>query len=401
MKHIVIIGGGYAGIYALRELVKNRKIKITLIDKHTFHNLQPEVYDLIANKVNIADVTIDLTTLCYGFNHDYLEFKNLRVIDINLDKSQIYTEEQEIVNYDYIIISAGSRTFFPKGIDGLKNTDDIKKLHRAMFFKQSFENQLFNKISDEAKKCDKTHIAVVGAGLSGVEIASEMAYNAKKFFERGSFACDNLKISIITSADTILPQFSHKMIRMSQERLKELGINIITNTKMKSSDKEYLYLSNGTKIRYSFIVFTGGIESANLTSKLKIDKNHKGQIIVNEYLQPKTYKNVFACGDIAEIIDTKGDLMPQNVTVARCSGINVGKNILNILDDNKLESCNPKLEGTLIALGGKYAVCDLYGVVKVKGFIGYLIKQYVFLRYKLPLLKIMKNGYRKLHKLKG
>ena len=53
MKKVVIIGGGYAGIYALRELVKNRDIKITLIDKHTFHNLQPEVYDLIANKSNM------------------------------------------------------------------------------------------------------------------------------------------------------------------------------------------------------------------------------------------------------------------------------------------------------------------------------------------------------------
>ena len=79
MERVVIIGGGYAGIYALRELVKNKNIKITLIDKHTFHNLQPEVYDLIANKSNMADVTIDLTTLCLGFNHNHLEFKNLKV----------------------------------------------------------------------------------------------------------------------------------------------------------------------------------------------------------------------------------------------------------------------------------------------------------------------------------
>lgn len=79
MEKVVIIGGGYAGLYALRELVKSKDIKITLIDKHTFHNLQPEVYDLIANKSNIADVTIDLTTLCLGFNHPYLEYKNLKV----------------------------------------------------------------------------------------------------------------------------------------------------------------------------------------------------------------------------------------------------------------------------------------------------------------------------------
>ncbi|MEA3499067.1 MAG: FAD-dependent oxidoreductase [Campylobacterota bacterium] len=398
MKKVVIIGGGYAGIYALRELVKNKDIKITLIDKHTFHNLQPEVYDLIANKANIADVTIDLTTLCYGFDHDYLEYKNLRVTDIDLESNKIFTQEQEIVQYDYLIMAAGTRTFFPKSIDGLKNTDDIKKLHRAIFFKQSFETQLFNKVSGEAKKCDQTHIVVVGAGLSGVEVSAEMAYYAKKFFKRGNFACDNLQISLVTNTDTILPGFELEMINMSHKRLKSLGINVITNALMESSDKEYLYLSNGTKIRYSFIVFTGGVEAANIASKFDTEKNNKNRIIVNEYLQIDKYKNVFAVGDISVIKNSAGEIMPQNVTVARASGITSGKNVLNCIDNKELEICNPKLEGTLIALGGRYAVCDLYGIVKVKGFIGWFIKQYVFFRYKLSLLSIIKNGYSKLNK---
>ena len=113
MEKVVIIGGGYSGIYALQELVKNKNIKITLIDKHTFHNLQPEVYDLIANKSNIADVTIDLTTLCMGMNHPYLEYKNLKVRKIDKEAKKIYTEEQEIVEFDYLVMAAGTRTFFP------------------------------------------------------------------------------------------------------------------------------------------------------------------------------------------------------------------------------------------------------------------------------------------------
>ena len=161
MERVVIIGGGYAGIYALRELVKKKNIKITLIDKHTYHNLQPEVYDLIANKSNFADVTIDLTTLCMGFNHDYLEFKNLKVRRIDQVAKKIYTEEEEIVEFDYLIMAAGTRTFFPASIPGLNNADDIKKLHRAITFKQSFEQQLFEKIRNEAKQCADTRIVVV------------------------------------------------------------------------------------------------------------------------------------------------------------------------------------------------------------------------------------------------
>ena len=306
MEKVVIIGGGYAGIYALRELAKNKNIQITLIDKHTFHNLQPEVYDLIANKSNIADVTIDLTTLCMGLNHDYVEYKNLKVRNIDKEAKKIYTEEKEIVTYDYLVMAAGTRTFFPPQIPGLNNAHDIKKLHWAMFFKQSFENQLFKKINDEAKKCDDTHIVVVGAGLSGVEIAAEMAYNSKMFFKRGNFSCDNLKISLISSSATILPGLSQSLINISHQRLKSLGIKVITSTKLTKLEDGYAHLSNGTKIPHSFLIFTGGVEASKIEGLEDFDTNGRGQIKVNQYLQVPEHKNIFAIGDIAEIKNKDG-----------------------------------------------------------------------------------------------
>lgn len=399
MEKVVIIGAGYAGIYALQELVKNKDIKITLIDKHTFHNLQPEVYDLIANKSNIADVTIDLTTLCMGLNHNYLEYKNLKVRNIDKQAKKIYTEEKEIVEYDYLIMAAGTRTFFPPQIPGLNNAHDIKKLHWAMFFKQSFENQLFNKICDEAKQCDDTHIVVVGAGLSGVEIAAEMAYNSKMFFRRGNFTCDNLKISLISSSDSILPGLNPSLISISHKRLKSLGIQVITNTKLQKCEDGYAHLSNGTKIKHSFLIFTGGVEANVIEGLEDIQRNGRGQFIVNEFLQTKEHPEIFAIGDIAEIRNKDEEVMPPNVTIARISGTNAGRNILNLIEDRGLRRCNPKLDGILIALGGKYAAGSIYGLFNVKGRLAYEIKKYVFHSYRKPLLKLIKSGYAKLKKL--
>lgn len=399
MEKVVIIGGGYAGIYALRELIKNKHIKITLIDKCTFHNLQPEVYDLIANKSNIADVTIDLTTLCLGLKHNYLEYKNLNVKKIDHETKKIYTQEQETVEFDYLIMAAGTRTFFPSSVPGLNSAHDIKKLNWAMFFKQSFENQLFNKIQNEVKQCDDTHIIVVGAGLSGVEIAAEMAYNSKKFFQRGSFSCDNLKISLVSSSDSILPGLTPELIRISHHRLKSLGINVITNTKLEKCEDGYAYLSNGTTIYHSFLIFTGGVEASKITEELDVSKNSRGQVIVNEYMQSDKYDNIFAIGDAAEIKNKKGDIMPPNVTIARISGINAGKNILNKIKNKKLIKCNPKLDGILIALGGKFAAGNIYGLFHVQGRIAYEIKKHVFTSYRKPLLKFIKAGYSKLKKI--
>ncbi|RXJ83261.1 NAD(P)/FAD-dependent oxidoreductase [Arcobacter sp. CECT 8985] len=398
MKKVVVIGGGYAGIYALRELVKNKNIKITLIDKHTYHNLQPEVYDLIANKSTFADVTIDLTTLCTGFNHNHLEYKNLKVRRIDKTEKKIYTEEKEIVEFDYLIMAAGTRTFFPPQIPGLNNADDIKKLHRAIDFKQSFEIQLFEKIRDEAKQCADTHIVVVGAGLSGVEIAAEMAYYSNKFFQRGNFSCDNLKISLISSSASILPGLTQQLINISQERLKELGINIITNTKLEKVENGYCFFSNGTKVNHSFVIFTGGIEASPLTKELNTKTNQKGQLIVNEYMQSTEHENIFAIGDIAEIRNNKDEIMPPTVTIARISGTLAGKNVLKLIEGKSLVKTNPKLDGVLIALGGEYAAGNLFGLVHVKGKIAYFIKKYVFYSYRKPLLKLIKTGYKKLSK---
>lgn len=404
MKKVLILGGGYAGIYALKELVKNKDIEITLVDKHSYHNLQPEVYDLIANKANVADVTIDLSTLCAGFDHPHLKFLNKRVTNCDFANNNILCSDGEELAYDYLLLAVGSRTFFPQSVEGLSNTDDLKKLHRALYFKQSFESDIFQKIESECQKCEDSHIVVVGAGLSGVEIAAEMAHYSSKFFKQGLFACDNMSISLISGSKDILPGMNETIVKMSLERLRDLGVNVICNTHMQKCDQNNVYLDNNQTLPYSFLIFAGGIEAANITSKFNTAKNKKGQLEVTKYLQLPEYENVFAAGDAAIIKDDDAKQMPPNVTVARESGKIAGQNILSALKGEPMCDCKPFIEGTLIALGGRYAVCNLYDKVNVKGFIGYLIKQYVFWRYKLPLQKISYSGYKKLlkcHKTKS
>ena len=116
-------------------------------------------------------------------------------------------------------------------------------------------------------------------------------------------------------------------------------------------------------------------------------------------MQTDKYENIFAVGDIAEIKNSKGEIMPPNVTIARISGANAGINVLRLMDGRPLIKCNPKLDGILIALGGKFAAGDIYGLLTVKGRLAYEIKKYVFSSYRRPLLKLIKKGYAKLKRL--
>ena len=95
----------------------------------------------------------------------------------------------------------------------LKNYIELLLLNKAL--KATFEKK-----RNEVKQCADTHIVVVGAGLSGVEIAAEMAYYSNKFFKRGNFSCDNLKISLISSSSSILPGLKQDLINISQKKIK-------------------------------------------------------------------------------------------------------------------------------------------------------------------------------------
>ena len=400
MKKVLILGGGYAGIYALKELIKQKDIQITLVDKHTYHNLQPQVYDFIANKADMADVTIDLETLCAGFDHPNLQFLNKRIVQCNFQNNEVVCSDGESLAYDQILLAMGSRTYFPSVVQGLNNTDDIKKLHRALYFKQRFEEDMFQKIAHKIKSCEDSHIVIVGAGLSGVEIATEMAHFSAKFFKHGQFACDNMTITLVSGSQQILPGVSKKLKDTATKRIEQLGINLICNEHMQSCDEEFITLSSGKKCRYSFIIFAGGIEAANLTTTFDVEKNAKGQIVVDPYLKVAPYDNVFAAGDVAVIKDKNSQQMPPNVTIARHSAKTAAKNILAQINSNSLSVCDPMIEGTLLALGGRYGACNLYDKINVSGPLGYLIKQYVFYRYKLPLQKISQRGYKRLQRCK-
>lgn len=400
MTRVVVVGGGYAGIQAVRDLAKHSDIEVLLLDKHSYHNLQPEVYDFVANKTDVADMTVDLITLCNAVG-DNVTFLNRRVENVDFEKKIVHTEEREDIHYDYLMITVGARTFFPKQIEGLDKTDDIKKLHKALSFKQRFEREMFIKFDMEARKCEELSIVVVGAGLSGVEIAAEMAYYSDYIFKKGSFACDYLNIYLVNSGERILPGLDSYLVEKAEERLKSLGVKIISGKLMSKADKEYVYLNDGTQIRYSFTIFAGGIEAANLTNKLSVEKRRNGQLVTDEYLQVVGVKDVFAAGDCTECLDEKGNRLPPSVRIATQTASNAIKNIINLKNCRPLERSSAKSPGTLVALGGRYAAGVMYtpvGTIRLTGFIAWLAKHLVFSMYKSPLQKISRKGYNKLYK---
>ncbi len=401
MKRIVIAGGGYGGVALVRKLANHSDIQVYLIDMNPFHFLQPEVYNFIANRYYLSQVIVDLFSFCRGVGKN-VQFINDKVVGVDFEKNRVICESVEI-EYDYLVLAVGSRTFFPP-IEGLREyASGVKTLDKSLEFKQKFEREIYNRIKAEGTcpvdKYKRFNIVVGGGGLAGVEIAAEMAAYSIDFYRRAGFICEGVTITLVEALPTILYGLDKFLVETAYRRLTNLGVKIVTGKKIVKVEKNSVILEDGSSEYMDFLIWTGGIVGSSLLEKLNIETNRKRQAIIDEYFRVKGLKNVFAVGDCAEIRDLEtGNILPPTAQLAIISGNIVGENLIRIIEGEKPVRKNPKLKGIISALGGKYGagVLNMGVKLKIKGYPAYLLKEAVFKQYKMPLKKIAKTGYKEI-----
>jgi len=393
---IIVIGGGYAGVKTVVHLANNKNNEITFFDKNSYHYMQTDAYELISNEKDFAQVSVDLFTLCADLGENVC-FTKQEVTDINFDQKQVITTIQRY-HYDYLVIAVGSRTKFVESIKGLKEySHGVKVLNRAMYFKQKFEMSLFKKVQESGTACKPLNIVVAGAGLSGVEITAEMASFAKEFYSKNNFLCKKLNIVLVSSSEQILKGMDPYLVKKSLKRLLDLKVTIKSQTRVVSLTKESVTLSNGEVISMDFMIFAGGIEPNGLIYKLKLDKNKRNFLNINEYLQVQRYKEVFAIGDCATLYN-KDKFIAPTADVAEQMAEVCGENIMNLINHRELKRHNIKSRGILIALGRGYATGRIFGV-HISGYLAYCMKKAIEKIYFAKLDRHSKKGCSKIFKM--
>ncbi|MBU0721195.1 NAD(P)/FAD-dependent oxidoreductase [bacterium] len=393
-KEVVIIGGGYGGLRAIEFLAKYEDISITLIDKNPYHYLQTEAYGYIAGRFDIHDIAIDLEKWCRGFKNK-VTFVYEKATSIDFQEQNVKTDKKTL-SYDYLIIAIGAKTNFFSFIEGLReHSFGVKNLQRAHNFRKEFEDIIYKKLQNEEYVSNEpVNLAIGGAGLSGVEVAAEMANVIDIYSKTIGDRAKAIKIYLIDASDTILPGMSQFMISSTQKRLEKLGVHIMTSAFISSVDDAYIYFKNGEKLDYHFMVFTGGIKASDLNDTIKNEKNKIGQLIVDKELNVDERKNVFAIGDCVEIQDDEGNILPPTAQIAEKSAEYVAQTIRKRIDKTKTEAFDANVSGIFIALGGKYAAGEMFGFIKIKGYWAYLLKKAITYGYYLGLRLRINTGYK-------
>jgi len=395
MKKILIIGAGYGGLRALEHLAKNPTFSVTLIDKNPYHYMQTESYGYIAGRFDISDIAIDLASFVDGFS-DNVTFIKDKALHIDKENKTLQLENQTL-HYDYAIIAVGAETNFFSFIEGAKeHTHGVKSIQRAFEFRQAFEKRLYLKLEDKKLNRDgDLHIAVAGAGLSGVEIAAEMAHTLKRYHKILSKESIELKISLIDAAPTILPGMDKYIIKKTEKRLASLGVKTYTQAFIQSIDSRKITYKDGSSLAFDFIIYTAGIKASVFAENLACERNRLEQIIPDAFLRLQHAKDIYVIGDCAQITDASGRLLPPTAQIAEKSAEYVANSILQCECNETSEPFNAKVDGIFVALGGKYAVGVLFKHIKVSGFLAYTLKKALTRFYRFGLEIKVNVGYKK------
>lgn len=384
MKRMIIIGASYAGLYAVKKFSKYKDIEVILFDKNDYHYMQVESYGFVSTTYDISDVTIDINKYISSLNTN-IKFKKEKVEFFDSNLKEITTSANMKYFYDYLIIATGSLTNFPIQVPNIKKYSvGIKTIQSASKVLETF-NSIINKKVHENNGINKFNIVIGGAGLSGVEVAAQMAALIKDKFSKIQNNSFEINIIIVDGMKTVLPNMDQRLINACKKRLEELDIKIYLGSFIKDVDENKIYLANETIIDYDYFIFTGGIKAVNIESNKDYEINKLNQYIVNSNLQLKGEKDIFVIGDAAEIISNNKYIAPT-AQLAIQSGTYVSTYIHNELSYKYTEDFSVKSNGVLISLGGNYAIGLLYNKYFVEGFLAHLIKKFVAYIHKIKFV---------------
>ena len=401
MKKIVILGGGFAGVYVLKKTQKyfedSVDTSIRIISQDNFFLHTPMLPELATGRVEARHIATPIRAFCKRarFNHakiDSIDFENKIVTTHDPDKL-LPDENIQNFEYDYLVLAMGGANNFFGNQSVQKHCLTIKSLDDALHIRDHIITLLekADQIEDSTAQSKLATFVVVGGGFSGVEIVGEINDFVKDSVEKyyRNINPKNIRIILVASSDVILPEIGD-LGGFAKESLVKDGVNIISNTKLVDATSEMAILNNGMSIPTKTIIWAAGVTGNPVIANSDIqNKDKSGRIKVDPYLRSLDYPEVFALGDCASITDTKtGKPYPPTAQHAIRQAYAAADNLIasitasanqsgqNTTATAHLKSFDYVIQGSMAEIGNRNGVALLFGF-QVKGFLAWLIwKQY-------------------------
>jgi NADH dehydrogenase len=300
MKHVIIVGAGFAGLNLAKKLNNNSSYKVTLIDRFNFHQFQPLFYQVATAGLDASNISFPLRKIFQNSTNVQVLLATLK--EVLQEKKQIITDAGTF-SYDYLVMATGCATNFFGNEQLEAFAYPIKSTVEALNIRHSIvENlELATRTVNEEEGEKLMNIVIVGAGPTGVELGGTLAEMKKNILPKDFPELDfgKMNIYLLEGGPETLPSMSEKSRKKSKEYLKKLGVQVYTGTFVSSYDGEKVQLSDGRMIHTAFVIWAAGI-SGNTPQGIPVEIRAKGnRIRVDRYNRVQGLDNIFAIGDVA------------------------------------------------------------------------------------------------------
>lgn len=364
---IVIVGGGFGGVYTLKYLHKylcgRKDVHITLISENNYFIFTPLLHEVATGGLNdenaIESIRNELDCCISDF---YLG----RAESVSIEKKEIKAGDR-IFKYDYLVLALGSKTnyFDIKGAKEysftLKTISDATKIKNRII--EKLEKASTTKDVEERKKI--LTFAVVGGGPTGVELSAEIheliVDEFSAYYAKDLISC--VSVLLLQKADKLMPQFSERIQEYSLKYLKKKGVKVMLNTSVSEVCEDCFYLEDRTKIDTETVVWVAGVKPVHIDIEgSEIVREKDERLCVDKYLYLENQKNIFAIGDMACFRDKENaPPLPGLAQVAKAEAKSVATNLYRLIQGKSEKVFSYKHKGVLISLGQWMAVAEIGG----------------------------------------
>ena len=386
MREVVILGGGFAGLYAARDL-KGALAHVTVIDRTNHHLFQPMLYQVATAALSPSDIAYPIRSVLRRHRNTDVLMGEVDRVDVGA--RSVHLLDGRSIHYDYLIVAVGARhSYF--GHDeweplapGLKAITDALEVRRRILL--SFE--LAEQEPDPAKRAALLNFVIVGGGPTGVEVAGAIAEIKEKTLKRDyrNINPRAARVILLEGGDRILPPYPEKLSHAARRTLERLGVNVRTGALVTDVRPD------GVAIGEEFIpsrcvIWAAGNKASSVLRSLGAPLDRQGRVIVEPDLTIPGHPEVFVLGDAAAFKHQPGyeGPLPAVSPVAIQMGHYAARVIRRETASNALvdsrRAFNYFDKGQLAVIGRGRAVADLHKL-KFSGFFAWLTWIFVHIAY--------------------
>jgi NADH dehydrogenase len=352
---VVILGAGFGGLNAARELGKSADI--TVVDRHNYQTFLPLLYQVATASLAADHIAYPIRG---ALRKSGAKFKMGSPISVDHKNKTVKLDSSEVLHFDHLIVSMGSATT-DFGIPGVEEfTLGMKNIHEAL----AIRSEIMRRFEDLARFEDDTRfsIVVVGGGPTGVEMAGSLAELVNGPLRNDHYhASKHIDIYLLEAGPRLLPMFTPGLSEKTMRQLENMGVKVMVNTAVKKVEWRKTTLAGGAKIASEVVIWAAGVKGAPAINDLSLPI--KGNRLECERTcQVAHYPYVWAVGDNAGVVGKDGRLLPMVAPVAMQQGTFVAKQIKRLIKGKEVQKFKYVDKGSMATIGRHKAVVQVKGI---------------------------------------